>query len=717
MGIEFNTYKLKDLISNIRDHSLLLPNFQRDYVWKAFQQERLAISCILGLPVGGVLMLKGEHEDFSYRNIAGISSGSSIIHKYVQFLLDGQQRLTTLSFLFDDPFNNQYISWDDVCRQIPESLKKRYFLDISFHESGSDPLGCENLNVIPIGSLEPGDLENRIKTFKVNITGTGLKQPEHPKFYITEIEKQKREGARSPEHAASHQLVKSFSQKIMVPLFTVFWENNSNNIYPYKLHERVIEAIADERLKEIRSKNALLEGEDLSEYFDSIHIGLSNEITDPETGELDVEKGWMEIKGRWVKHIQQIFHNLSSMELPSTDLPSDEISRAASIFEELNDGGTKLRVFDLLVARAARDKSLGTKTLVDYINELVSEKIDISVLRPAKEWVLDSLGVKEGNSLQNIFQDAYLDMLSLLHHAKDAKASAADVKYIKKNAILSIPPKDINNKTERVITGLSRSFAFLQSRCGISKYSDVPYWLMLLPMAYCLEEDDVWNEKSLLDKIEYWYWDSLFTGKYRDRQNERCVLDVEKLYNWIVNGEKMYKDEYSPSVLGDTGYNDLSTLVHSDIDNLPNENVAKSIRQFILAGKPNDFSDKPRVLKAWEITSGDVTVEKHHIIPLANAKNISDSTSELRGDKNHILNSPLNFTLISKEANNKIGGMSLTDYSKKIESTSLANHLMPDSHGLSKNTGEADEDYYKRLLTLRYNNIKISVINKLSLLR
>jgi len=713
VSIKYEKYELKDIISLIREHNILLPNFQRDYVWKPAQQERLSISCLLGLPIGGLLMLKGQSSDFSHRDIAGLSSMSSKVgEKEVNFLLDGQQRITTLKFIFDDPFFHPEKNWDDVCREIPKSLKVKYFIDVSAHESSSDPFGFNGLKVTSIDSLEPTDLENRIKVAKVNISGGTVKQFHHPKKFIELENVAKREGKKSPSHTAALELVRHFSEKKQIPLFTVFWDKKYSR-YPYALHEKVIEKIAKNRAEELKADFSGSTEQEIFEFFDNIHTGLSEEIIDADTGEPDVDKGWSELASRWARNVVSVFDSVRSMEMPSTDLPQKEISRAASIFEELNNSGTKLRVFDLLVARAARDKFLGKRTLSDFIIDKVKAENDISNLRVGiTNWKATELGVLDGKILDNQFQDVYLNLLSLISNAKDEKLMAGDVKFIKKDAILSIPPEKITRNTARTILGISRALAFIQSKCGISKLAELPYLLMILPIAYCFEEDKLWNCQISREKLEFWYWDSLFSGRYRERQNERCVQDVERITNWLKVNISPYEASYIPNLLDDSKYNDIDTLLMKAPENLPNENVAKSIRQFVLTNKPRDFDDDAKQLIVRDVSLGRLTLQKHHIIPLGSATTIKQSSNEIRQKKEHILNSPLNFSMISDSANNSIGALPISSYMAKLPSWSATSHYI--SSNVTKNGAESENEYYERLLRDRYSKIKDAITNRLN---
>jgi hypothetical protein len=92
----FDTTKedLKDILRDVDDGKLQLPDFQRDYVWGDEDVRSLIASIAKGFPVGALLTLQtGGEVEFKPRLLAGVAA------KDVQpseLLLDGQQRITSL---------------------------------------------------------------------------------------------------------------------------------------------------------------------------------------------------------------------------------------------------------------------------------------------------------------------------------------------------------------------------------------------------------------------------------------------------------------------------------------------------------------------------------------------------------------------------------------------------------------------------------------------
>jgi hypothetical protein len=92
------TNTLRDLVRSFNDGSILLPQFQRDYVWKANKIRNLLDSLFHDLPIGGFYVWQptGKRADPKSKAFGRVKlSGPSSV-----YLIDGQQRLTSLEAAF-----------------------------------------------------------------------------------------------------------------------------------------------------------------------------------------------------------------------------------------------------------------------------------------------------------------------------------------------------------------------------------------------------------------------------------------------------------------------------------------------------------------------------------------------------------------------------------------------------------------------------------------
>src|SRR4051794_32675523 len=84
---------LQRLLSGISEGSVVLPEFQRDYVWSNRDARALVATILQGWPAGSLLLMEGTPEAFGVRPFEGQTSASASPELVV---LDGQQRLTAL---------------------------------------------------------------------------------------------------------------------------------------------------------------------------------------------------------------------------------------------------------------------------------------------------------------------------------------------------------------------------------------------------------------------------------------------------------------------------------------------------------------------------------------------------------------------------------------------------------------------------------------------
>ena len=95
--------KIRDLLDSIKRQDLVLPEFQREYVWSLEQAKQLMVSLSRSYPVGGLLFWKTDKPP-ELKNIKELPEKLGT----VQVLLDGQQRLTTLHMLITGEIPRYY---------------------------------------------------------------------------------------------------------------------------------------------------------------------------------------------------------------------------------------------------------------------------------------------------------------------------------------------------------------------------------------------------------------------------------------------------------------------------------------------------------------------------------------------------------------------------------------------------------------------------------
>ena len=89
---------LKDILQDIITGKIQLPDFQRGWVWDDDHVRDLLVSIARSFPIGAVMLLEsGGEVRFQTRPVEGVEDKLKQDVKPEQLILDGQQRLTTLT--------------------------------------------------------------------------------------------------------------------------------------------------------------------------------------------------------------------------------------------------------------------------------------------------------------------------------------------------------------------------------------------------------------------------------------------------------------------------------------------------------------------------------------------------------------------------------------------------------------------------------------------
>ncbi len=148
-------YPVDGLVKRLRENSILVPGFQRQYVWTIGQASRFIESLLLGLPVPGVFLSR--------------ESGSQKL-----LVVDGQQRLKTLQFFYDGIFEGKEFRLQGV----QDQFEGKTYKNIS--DENRRRLDDSIIHATVIKQDEPSDDESSIYYIfeRLNTGGTLLKPQE-----------------------------------------------------------------------------------------------------------------------------------------------------------------------------------------------------------------------------------------------------------------------------------------------------------------------------------------------------------------------------------------------------------------------------------------------------------------------------------------------------------------------------------------------------------
>nr|WP_301334080.1 DUF1524 domain-containing protein [Vibrio agarivorans] len=197
----------------------------------------------------------------------------------------------------------------------------------------------------------------------------------------------------------------------------------------------------------------------------------------------------------------------------------------------------------------------------------------------------------------------------------------------------------------------------------------------------------------------------MLTGQYTYRQNEQCIEDIKKL-DTFLEGEGNPFISRRKDILNFADCNE-EIILRKDEDNSTESSSIKSlVLQYILSKRPYDFTSAGDArLQAWDIAIGKYTVEAHHIVPLTGATSIERSTKEIRSKPNHILNSLMNMTYISREANQAIKDRDAADYLSQLTCYNSVSHMIDQSSISAGFNEEQMIEFVRSRFTLLKSNI------------
>lgn len=98
---ENQTIKLIEILDNIVNKKYAIPIMQRDFRWKDNDVKKLGVSLLSGYNIGQFLLFEGDKESFGIKdNSSNYFIKSNTSENKITYIIDGQQRLTSISELF-----------------------------------------------------------------------------------------------------------------------------------------------------------------------------------------------------------------------------------------------------------------------------------------------------------------------------------------------------------------------------------------------------------------------------------------------------------------------------------------------------------------------------------------------------------------------------------------------------------------------------------------
>lgn len=547
--MQTNDKPLVDLMRDIHEGRIQLPDFQRGWIWDDNRIRGLIASITRGFPVGAAMFLSygGDSLHFKYRLFEGISSANSVPNDLV---LDGQQRLTSVySALYGE----------GAVRTRTDKGKEIY-----------------RYYYISIEQVLDADADRLDAIISV------------------------------PE---TKQLTSDFGRKVELDLTT------PNKEYAAKMFP--LNIILDPA-KTFQWEQAYL-----------AHYGH----------EANISKEYSDFKSRIVMPAFQYKIPVITLE---KDTPKEAVCQ---VFENVNQGGVSLTVFELVTAIFAM------------------EDFDLR-----QDWEHRVRTYFSGDLLNVVTSTDFLTACTLLA-AYQGKGTVS----CKKKDVLNLKLTDYKAYANALCEGF-REAADLLAEERIFARREIPYTTQLIPLAVLctllLEKNQI-KSSNVKQRIKQWYWCGVFGELYGSANETRYVNDVVGVMRWLDGGEL-------PKTVQDAYFNAPRLLLLRTRQSA----AYKGVMALILKHGSKDFiSGQDMDFTQFKAANIDI----HHIFPRSYC--IKGGLPEEKWD------SVINKTPISYITNREIGGAAPSEYLKhiaaKVDRSSLTAYLA--SHWISMEDCETDD--------------------------
>jgi hypothetical protein len=318
----------------------------------------------------------------------------------------------------------------------------------------------------------------------------------------------------------------------------------------------------------------------------------------------------------------------------------------ANMFRLLNEGGTDLTTFDLLVARFNPDgidlRTLWKVSCKDYQN-LEQFKIDpIFVLKT---------------------------MLLIRQHEEDnPTCTMREVKRIRDYYADELGKRKLFEHDWRTASSfLDKAISMLKHEFGVASRKYLPYSPMVIPLAAALWHVRNYDERykgNMKEKLRRWYWGSVFNKAFEKSTDTQIGKHFAALVEWL---EPMTRTRIPSKI----NFKMSRAEIIKSLDRIKTtaDAVYKAVLCMSLRQGAHDIFSK-------DYLGGDVRLHDHHIFPKNFLKSLMekdpDSAGEILGKMNH----PINRMLITDSTNLEIKDKPPHKYLAGLDGRILKRHFL-----------------------------------------
>jgi len=204
---------------------------------------------------------------------------------------------------------------------------------------------------------------------------------------------------------------------------------------------------------------------------------------------------------------------VTSYQIPVVTLRDLTIEEVCPIFERINSSGTRLSIFDLMVA-ATWSKGFDLNDKVEGISEALKPK---------------NYGDVRGTTVLKCL-------------------AAIDSKSITRDRILALrqlkqAPGKMDELASRTLKAITRAVDQLLTDFKVYSLDFLPYETHVVILSYIYANNPTLTAPQLR-RVRQWFWRTSFSERYRGASESFVTRDLEKIQDFVLSGTDADADEY-----------------------------------------------------------------------------------------------------------------------------------------------------------------------------
>jgi hypothetical protein len=693
--VEVKSMNFDDLMTNIRNGYIRIPNFQRDFVWERSQIISLLDSIYKHFPIGSFLFWHTDDQIQSYRRIGEVELRTDK-DKSVKYVLDGQQRLTSLFSSLEQAkiahkvngkrvTKNIKIYFDlDEERFVEDPFSKKYFSETYKYENLRTIVSTndyfrfmvEMLNEISKKKNDESTLFHWV-TNKIGVS-VGIAKHFNSRFQAMGLYFLKNDictitdsGLDILKNNSVHPILRSLIYTIkyieeMLPkivetgeieeadLVKYLSDSHGIQVKQYKIGHR-LKWLAGLGLGQLNKTKFVISG-DGKKIIDEVLREFEIRERDLQEQNIDKENRYFSVRqftdlGKLLatasglnptrlNSLQKVADKFKQYPFSIIHVYEQPIEVACEIFERINTSGMALNLVDLMVAKSWSPSFNMRERLAKFREELLRQHYD---------------DLPDITILQCV--------------------AAVIQRGVQRKDILSIDKIEIENKWDEVLESIRKTVDFLKANLKLTSAKILPYYSIMVPLSFFFHRSTTKVKSNApLKTLIQWFWKASLSNRYDSAAETKIGDDIIEMGK-LVAGDQAKFNYVAPPLSADRIIEQKLNLGSA---------FCKTILCLFNYRGPLEFLDStPILLTSFSKINA---AELHHIFPQDYLKKHDSVHFSLR-------HSMANIALASSSANKKYFSQPPSKYLTACNNKNLNQALKTHCIVNPKDSGIYDDDF------------------------